>query len=130
MLRTSSSAALLFAAALALTACGGGDADTADGAATDPGSSEPGVVSLAGTDQLAYSTTDVSVDAGEVTIELACGDAVGHNVVLETGEELVAECDPGASDTGTVELEPGEYTFYCSVPGHRQAGMEGTLAVG
>jgi uncharacterized cupredoxin-like copper-binding protein len=35
----------------------------------------------------------------------------------------------GGSKTLTVSLTPGTYKFYCSVPGHRQAGMEGTLVV-
>jgi uncharacterized cupredoxin-like copper-binding protein len=35
----------------------------------------------------------------------------------------------GGSRTLTLTLKPGTYTFYCSVPGHRQGGMEGTLAV-
>jgi uncharacterized cupredoxin-like copper-binding protein len=29
----------------------------------------------------------------------------------------------------TVDLKPGKYAFYCSVPGHRQGGMQGTLAI-
>ena len=35
----------------------------------------------------------------------------------------------GGSDTLTVKLKPGTYTFYCPVPGHEQAGMKGTLTV-
>ena len=35
----------------------------------------------------------------------------------------------GDTDDGTIELEAGDYVFYCDVPGHRAAGMEGTLTV-
>jgi uncharacterized cupredoxin-like copper-binding protein len=55
-----------------------------------------------------------------------------HTFVIENvnGDEVVASARAGETDRGGVELEPGDYTFYCDVPGHRAAGMEGTLTVG
>jgi uncharacterized cupredoxin-like copper-binding protein len=80
----------------------------------------------------AYTTTSASTEAGQVTLEFDNPQAVTHDVAIEdsAGEEVGAtELIADGSDSTTVELEPGEYTFFCSVPGHREAGMEGTLTV-
>ncbi len=54
-----------------------------------------------------------------------------HNVVFEGVDDdaIIAECAGGETDTGSVQVEAGSYTYYCSIPGHREAGMEGELTV-
>lgn len=69
--------------------------------------------------------------AGDVTLEIDNQGGIYHNLVVEElGDQLVAEAEGGETGTGTVALEEGEYTFYCDVAGHRQAGMETTVTVG
>ena len=68
----------------------------------------------------------------EVVGEAADGaSALEHNIAVR-GEGLDEKGDVvgrGEESTVTVELEPGEYEFYCSVPGHEAGGMKGTLTV-
>lgn len=120
--RSLASLALTGALAVGLAACGGG-ADGGDTAADV----EPDV-SVRGTDALKFEPESLTAEAGEVAIELTSGPAVNHDVVIDGGDAVVAAAK-GESAVGTVELDAGEYTFYCSVPGHRTAGMEGTLTV-
>jgi uncharacterized cupredoxin-like copper-binding protein len=57
---------------------------------------------------------------------------VEHNMTVASSSGAVVGETPtfhGASKTVSLNLKPGTYKFYCSVPGHRQAGMEGTLTV-
>lgn len=108
---------------LALSACGGGG----DGGSTD--------IEVTGTDALEFEPADFEVPAGEeVTVELTAEGGVEHDFTIEgvDGEDLeVVAADAGATATGTFTIdEAGSYTFYCSVPGHREAGMEGSLEVG
>lgn len=137
-------------AAFALVACGDDDdSDTTtasdNGAATTTesgGGEKAGGAGSAGggaaavefesdpSGALAYTTTQASTKAGNVTVEFNNSQAVPHDVAIEEpGGKTVGQTEviTEGSDSTTVDLKPGKYTFYCSVPGHREAGMEGTL---
>lgn len=97
-----------------------------EGAATsaDP---DTGVTRVVGTDDLRWEPEQLDVTAGD-ELELVCEEAANHNlVIVETGAQ-VAVCGPGETDRGTVDLEPGAYTYLCTVPGH-SATMRGELTV-
>lgn len=81
---------------------------------------------------LKYNTTKLTVAAGTVTVKFTNKAPVPHDVVLATSSGKVLGKTPifkGGTKSFTVMLAKGKYTYYCSVPGHRQAGMQGTLTV-
>jgi uncharacterized cupredoxin-like copper-binding protein len=80
---------------------------------------------------LSYDTKQLSTKAGKVTIAFSNPSALEHNVTIAQGSTVLGATPTfvGGVKTLTLDLKPGTYTFYCSVPGHRQAGMEGTLSV-
>jgi plastocyanin len=82
--------------------------------------------------QLKYNTTSLTAKAGKVSIDFSNSSPVGHNVTIESSSGAAVGATPtfqGGSKTLTLNLKPGTYKFFCSVPGHRMAGMEGTLVV-
>ena len=85
------------------------------------------------TGQLAYVTNKAVASAGAVTVEMPNSSGVSHNIAVQQGTSgavLGASSFISKGTTSvTVTLKPGTYTFFCQVPGHRQAGMEGTLTV-
>jgi uncharacterized cupredoxin-like copper-binding protein len=121
-------AALLASSLLVVTACGGGDpADAPAEAAAAPS----GGVTVVAT-EFAFDPPDFSLPADEATdLTLDNQGVVEHDIVVEEldDRELVY-ADPGQSVTESVTLPAGTYTVYCSIPGHRAGGMEGTLTVG
>ncbi|MGN6557337.1 MAG: plastocyanin/azurin family copper-binding protein [Solirubrobacterales bacterium] len=80
---------------------------------------------------LAFNTTKLTAKAGKVMIDFKNPSVIPHDVVIEqNGKELAAVEQITESEASTTaNLKPGTYTFFCSLPGHRQAGMEGTLTV-
>ena len=74
-------------------------------------------------------TGDLTVDPGDLTISITNSGTMAHNLVFENGPRSV-DVNPGETVTLEVgQLEPGTYTIYCDVPGHRAAGMEAFLVV-
>lgn len=83
--------------------------------------------------QLAFLVSDATAPAGPLVIDSRNASGTPHNIVLasEDGQVLGTGkvVSGGGVSTVSVDLRPGRYTFYCSVPGHRDAGMHGTLTV-
>ncbi len=81
---------------------------------------------------LAFTSDKATAKAGKDTINFTNDSPVPHDVKIENsaGEEIGGtEVTSEGSDSAEVELKPGTYTYFCSIPGHREAGMEGTLTV-
>jgi plastocyanin len=141
---------LATAAALLLGACSDGGDDPAvseetetaadETAETDDstddtaaGDDEPaGTVTFVGTDNVTWEETAVTAPAGAVELVIECGSSVPHSIAIDGVRDgaALAGCSGGGSADEVVDLEAGTYTFFCTVPGHRDAGMEGTLTVG
>ncbi len=143
---------VLALASIALVACGGSDNNgttttasaTSEGATSGSamGKEESGNSAASGETidleadpdgQLAYTTDTLSAKAGNVTIAFDNPAAITHDVaVQDSAGNDVGTSDLIAEDTTNLvlkDLKPGTYTYYCTIPGHKEAGMEGTLTV-
>jgi plastocyanin len=110
-----------------------------------PGSGKPAVekagklqIDASPSGQLAYTAAKATASPGTVTIAMSNMSGVSHNIAIEAGENgaTAKGVTLGASSfitkgttSVTVSLKPGSYTFFCQAPGHRAAGMYGTLTV-
>jgi plastocyanin len=116
----------VFAAGVIAT---GGAASLAAAAPQHPASNVVHLSAVA--NGLAYNTKVLHAKAGMVTIDFTNLSHLRHNVRLEVGEKEFGGTKTIAhgSTTVTVKLAKGTYHFYCSVPGHEDAGMSGQLIV-
>jgi plastocyanin len=142
---------VLVLATFALVACGGGSSESSSESTSAESSKESTSGAASGESgkqavgaaeklefeadpegQLAYTTTEATVKAGEVEVDFNNPQSLTHDVAIENSKgEVIAQTEliASGSDSTTANLKPGTYTFFCSVPGHRDAGMEGTLTV-
>ncbi len=122
-------------AAAALVACGGSGSTTPTSTTGGAGGGATGSTlkfEASPTGQLAYTTKSMTAKAGKLTIELHNPQQLPHDVAIEDSSgKTIGKTGviTNSTTTAAVTLKPGNYKFYCSVPGHRQAGMEGTLKV-
>jgi plastocyanin len=139
-------AAGLAALSLGLSACGD-DSSSADETTTQaaPATTAPTTTAPATTSgstaakvlklqadpsgALKYVQTTLTATAGAVDIAFTNDSAVPHDVTIEGKGSSEIISGGKTSDLKIADLPAGTYTYYCSVPGHEQAGMKGTLTV-
>jgi plastocyanin len=82
--------------------------------------------------QLKFDKTSLTAKAGKVSIAFTNMASLNHNVTVASSSGAVlgaTESFQGGSKTLSLSLKPGTYKFYCTEPGHRAGGMEGTMTV-
>jgi plastocyanin len=79
---------------------------------------------------IGWRQTELKIGPGKVAIEVVNTGAIAHTFLFEglTGPKL-SMATGGSTDIGQYDVTPGTYTYFCDIPGHRQAGMEGKLIV-
>lgn len=121
-------------------AAGCGDDDDSDSAATTSSTTAAdtggGGETSVGMTEYEFAPNDLSVASGD-TLELTNDGQIPHNLTIVEGEatgggaEVAASDDLAGGDSGslTVDAEPGEYGILCTIPGHAEDGMTGTITV-
>ena len=131
----------LVLAAGGLAACGDDDEDTAS-SPPPPTAAQTETTEAAGGGEtvevaadpggdIAFQQDALTAPAGSVTFEFTNQANIPHDFKIEQDGEQIGGTEVITGDTAqaTVELEAGDYTFYCSVGDHRENGMEGELTV-
>ena len=123
----------LMLAVVALVACGGGGGTAS---ASKPASASGGAaqdLTIKGTDQFRFEPAQLTAKAGQpirVTLDDSTASLV-HDFVIDNvgGQKVQVKAQPHAKANGQFTAPAGTYQFYCSEPGHKEAGMVGTLTV-
>jgi len=122
--------AIGIAGALLLVACSGGDVETGKIAGRAGGTPQAGARPVrVRASNFTFSPERLTVEPGEeIALRLHSEDS-SHNFAID-GLGQVADVGGGETTTARLRIdEPGKYTYFCTIPGHRDGGMEGTITV-
>ena len=128
---------------VALAACGSDDSTSTSAASettsstaasTDSSttaSSGGGQTVKIGESEYKLDPSDATLKAGSVTLDVTNDGTITHNLQIEGNgvEETTDSLAPGDTGELTVDLKPGSYEMYCTIDGHKDLGMEGTVTV-
>ena len=106
-------------------------ADAVGGEPEGTAKAQGGKLSIPVTTGLNYKFAAAEAPAGPLTIDSVNDQPADHNIAVDGNgvDEKGPVVKNGATSTVEVDLEPGEYAFYCSVEGHREGGMEGKMTI-
>jgi plastocyanin len=124
-------------AALALAGCGSDDNSDSGGSSSTPASGAGGggggstlSLSAPADGSKKFDQATATAKAGTVTVKFDNPSSIPHAVEIEgNGVEKAGDVVTSSDTSFSVDLKPGEYTYYCPVGDHRDAGMEGKLTV-
>jgi plastocyanin len=129
---TRAAVAVLALAGLVAAGCGGGGSGTAAAntvTVTAPAGGGPASVTIEAHDVYLVPKS-IKAPSGKLVIDYVEMGTQEHTLVIQGVSGFKLEVGPGTkSDTGTVDLQPGSYSYYCTIPGHRAQGMQGTITV-
>lgn len=113
----------------ALVACGSdaGTNTSSDAAPTVPEAPASVMLSVSGK-EFNFEPSTLSAESGDVRVSFHNAGVMEHDFTIK-GTTLTIAATAGQTATGSASLDPGTYTYLCSIPGHDNAGMTGTLTV-
>jgi plastocyanin len=118
-------------AGLVLAGCGGGGGGGGNDSVTVTAPAGGGAASVTiEAHDVFFKPKQIKAPAGKLDIDYEEKGSQQHTLAIDGAKNFKLEVGPGSkSDSGTVDLAPGEYSFYCTIPGHRAQGMSGTITV-
>jgi plastocyanin len=130
-IRTALALVCVGALAVLASACGGGSKGGGNESVTvtaPSGGGTPAVTIEA--HDIFLRPNKVKAPAGPLKITYTEEGSQQHTLVIQNVKDFELKVSTSQkTDSGTVDLQPGEYTYYCTIPGHRSQGMQGTLTV-